>query len=326
MKTVIRLRKPRWIMISILLIALSGLLSGQVFAQDQEGWEYFPQTGHWVTGAFLEKYYSVPNPEIVFGDPITDAYQDEISGLMIQYFQKARFELHPEEIPDLRVKLSHLGSFLYRKGQTLPVVFNPSACRFFPQIEGGFYVCYDFYEFFEANGGVAQFGYPISNFEVHDGWIAQYFQRARLEWHPEKILGQWVTVSDVGTQYFHEHNENHLRLNPNNEFNIPPQNIIDIKVRAFVGVPIMGFLETQTLYVIVQDQANNPVENAEVRFTVTSPGLDEQSYQMSPTNERGVSVLQFPVRKSTPGIVEIQVTSLFQSFVKHTKTSFHVWW
>ena len=111
-----------------------GMAGRHVFAQFQEKKEYFPETGHWVTGEFLIKYHSIPNPEEIYGNPITEAFQEK-DWLTIQYFEKTRFELYPQDFSDLRVRLSPLGSVIYHKGQTLPgTLFNPSACRLYHTI------------------------------------------------------------------------------------------------------------------------------------------------------------------------------------------------
>jgi hypothetical protein len=318
--------KRRWIVAVILAVALTGVTGNQVFAQAIADREYFPEKGHWVTGEFLKKYYSIPNPQELFGDPITDAFIEDISGLKVQYFEKARFELHPEEIPDLRVKLSNLGSYLYQKGQTLPVLYNASGCRFYPQVADGYHICYDFLEFFDENGGIAHFGYPISNFEILDGWIVQHFQRARLEWHPENPLGKSVMVSNIGKEYFIEHNENLILLNPIDHDNIIPQPITNITVRAFVETPVMPFNGTQTLYVIVQDQNHDPVEGTDVKVSILYPDGEVQPIEIRPTNARGISIQKFPVHVDSPGIIEVQVTGTLEPFQEDTKTSFQVWW
>jgi hypothetical protein len=51
--------------------------------------------------------------------------------------------------------------------------------------ETGHYVANGFKAYFDANGGLASFGYPITEELNEDGWTVQYFQRARLEYHPE---------------------------------------------------------------------------------------------------------------------------------------------
>jgi hypothetical protein len=133
-------------------------------------------------------------------------------------------------------------------------------------------------------------------------------------------------VSNIGTQYFHNHNENPILLRPNNDDNIIQQPIMEITVRAFVGTPVMPFNGTQTLYVIVQDQNHNPVDNAAVSFNITYPNGDVQPFQMRPTNARGISIQKFPIHVDSPGIIEVQVTATLEPFQEDTKTSFQVWW
>jgi len=315
-------------LIAAFLITLLGSSRGDVFAGLQGEREYFPETGHWVSDDFLIKYHSIPNPEEIYGNPITEAFQDKDSGLTIQYFEKTRFELHPLDVSDLRVRLSALGSVIYIKGQTLPGIFNPSACRLYNQSDAGYYVCYDFLTFFDKNGGVSQFGYPISNFEVHDGWIVQYFQRARFEWHPENPLGQWVTVSNLGRQYFNLHSRDPRLLRPIRNNNIFSNNMVtDLNVRAYVGQPVMPSVGKQTLYIIVQDQDHNPVEDANLAFTLLYPNGDTKILQMRPTNEFGISIYRFPINSENIGTVKLEVTASRTGLENvSTITSFQIWW
>ena len=106
------------------------LLNQGVGSAQIEGSLYFPQTGHWVSGEFLELYQSIPEPEIIYGYPLTDGLSADRfvdpSGTMIQYFERARFELHPENPEGLRVKLSLLGEYFYdRDGPGLKFQFRP---------------------------------------------------------------------------------------------------------------------------------------------------------------------------------------------------------
>jgi hypothetical protein len=53
--------------------------------------------------------------------------------------------------------------------------------------ETGHWVCGEFLDFFNARGGLEIFGYPLTEaFDdpTHGGLHVQYFQRARMEWHP----------------------------------------------------------------------------------------------------------------------------------------------
>ena len=42
-----------------------------------------------------------------------------------------------------------------------------------------------FLRYWQADGGLAIFGYPISEELMEDGYLVQYFERNRFEYHPE---------------------------------------------------------------------------------------------------------------------------------------------
>jgi LPXTG-site transpeptidase (sortase) family protein len=54
----------------------------------------------------------------------------------------------------------------------------------------GHTMAYSFRSFVERQGGLAIFGYPISEVFVEGGRPVQYFERARLEWHADLMLAQ----------------------------------------------------------------------------------------------------------------------------------------
>jgi len=59
----------------------------------------------------------------------------------------------------------------------------PSQERRFFQ-ETGFWVSGAFLSYFDTHGGLEVFGYPISAPYNNHGILVQYFQKARMEWHP----------------------------------------------------------------------------------------------------------------------------------------------
>jgi hypothetical protein len=156
----------RWLAI-IFFLVLSLLLSPKPAAALQDGGSvepvYFAETGHWVMGDFLKTYQNTPDPEKIYGFPITEAFQDQTIGFIVQYFQHARFERHPENPPELRVIVSPLGEYLYSPEKPLPLPDNFPACQEFP--ETGFQVCYAFLDFFKENGGAAAF---VAHLEFRD--------------------------------------------------------------------------------------------------------------------------------------------------------------
>lgn len=248
--------RSRWIIFALIIILTSSLGWTNAVAQ-QSRQRYFPETGHLVSGEFLDAYERVEDPQLLYGYPITEMFRDPTTGYYIQYFQKARFELHMDAPAELRVKLTPIGQFIYNAGATIPKLESSLGCQFFP--ETGYQVCYSFLEFFKKYGGVAQFGYPISNFEDRNGRIVQFFQIASLEWHPELPPGKQVVVSNLGAEYFDVRGENPGLLPPIKLDNFAPRTIIKLHAQAFPQNAVTALQGQQTIYVIVQDQNLFPI-------------------------------------------------------------------
>ena len=63
-------------------------------------------------------------------------------------------------------------------------------------------VSFAFLDYFNSHGGVDIFGYPISGEMMEKGINVQYFQRARMEWHPENAAQYRVQLGLVGVEVF----------------------------------------------------------------------------------------------------------------------------
>jgi hypothetical protein len=282
---------------------------------------YFPETGHTVKGEFLNAYERVTNPLLLYGFPITESFNDPIYGIL-QYFQKARFEYHPDLPAGQRVQVSPLGVYLYQPEPSLPSGDNLDRCRQFPN---GFQVCLAFLDFYDANGGQAVFGWPISNFENHNGRISQYFEKARFEWHPEFPPGQRVVLGDLGSEYFYVVKENPVYLEALQGSNIP-EIVLSLRSRAFAQRPVTRLNDTQTIYVLVQDQNNSPIQGALVFITVRIPSGKEGRYRLPVTDSRGITSISFPFESQAAGQAQVLVTVNYQNLSQETNTSFQVWW
>ena len=291
---------------------------GDATAQVRE--RIFPETGHTVRGDILEFFESNPDAELVYGNPITDAFVDPQLGLIVQYFERARFELHPKDSLGRTVHLSPLGKYLYEPGPPLLVPKNFPACQKF--VETGKEVCYAFLDFFNAHGGVTQFGYPISNFELQDERIVQYFQRARFEWHPEHARGERVELTDLGSRYFRVHSEAPGRLLNNGDI---PQTILSLHASVFTEEAVKGLEGEQTIYVLVKDQSRQAVPSAQVTFTVQLPtGVQQTLKAEKLTDGTGMVAIRFTYKSDKPGIVLIWVEAVYDSYKTHTRTFFRV--
>ncbi|MBX6342467.1 MAG: murein L,D-transpeptidase, partial [Thermomicrobiaceae bacterium] len=67
---------------------------------------YFSQTGHHVSGAFLRFWWFRGGLD-TFGFPLTEQLTE--NGLTVQYFERARFEYHPENPDNFKVLLGLVG-------------------------------------------------------------------------------------------------------------------------------------------------------------------------------------------------------------------------
>lgn len=145
---------------------------------------YFEPTGQYLEGQFLN-YWQTHGGLPVFGYPLTTAFRE--NGYLTQYFERARFELHPEHAgTPFEVLLGQLGTErLALEEDDITVSPLPPDAVFFP--ETGFSVNPTFLNYWQSHGGLSQFGYPISQqyLDPQTNLIVQYFERARFELHPE---------------------------------------------------------------------------------------------------------------------------------------------
>jgi len=313
-------KTSRWIsLVAALFLLLTSWISVAAQASDIE---YFAETGHNVKGDFLSYYRRISNPTIIFGYPITEQFTSK-DGNMVQYFQRARFELTSD--PNQKVNLTPLGSKTYKPERQL-VINNPLACREYSQ--KGYSVCFAFLEFFDQNGGVAQFGYPISPFEFRNEQIVQYFENARFEWRPGASEGQRVGLTDLGRIYFDQIGEDPAQLKPvsRGDTGINPRPVLDLQVRAFPAKAVTTSSDQQTIYVLVQDQNLQPVAGGNGIASIQLPSGDTQS-QSFRVNERGVGTFSFTFQRQPNGqLVYLNIFISYNGLQGKTTTSSRIWY
>jgi hypothetical protein len=161
----------------------------------------YTATGHTVRGNFLRYFEALGGVESL-GHPITEPLTQE--GRLVQYFEYARLEDHPDNPGQPLVKLSMLGEQLGRRQPPISPSRVPPASdgksRYYPQM--GHSVSGDFMRYFEAHGGLDRFGYPIAEPLVVEGKLVQDFQRARFVWHLDLPPEQRVTLEPSGRVFF----------------------------------------------------------------------------------------------------------------------------
>ncbi len=178
---------------------------------------YFKETGHTLAGAFLS-YWERNGGLPLFGFPLTEPFEEQNptdgQRYLVQYFQRERFEYHPEKVgTPYEVLLGLLGSDLLRLDcRGFPKLLPPppgsttaSFRTYFP--ETGHYLAFRFKEYWEKRGGLSIYGFPVSEefseTSPIDGktYIVQYFERARFEYHPEAPAEYQVQLSLLGAEW-----------------------------------------------------------------------------------------------------------------------------
>jgi hypothetical protein len=136
-------------------------------------------------------------------DEVLPGAQGKPQSFRVQYFERVRMEYHPENAgTPYDVLLGQFGRALHPADPPVaPVVgaayFEPTGHNVTRQA---------FIDYWNANGGLPQFGYPLTE-EIDEtlpgpdgqphSYRVQYFERARFEYHPENpapydvLLGQF---------------------------------------------------------------------------------------------------------------------------------------
>lgn len=205
-----------------LFVALLALLTlfltpGSTLANTEAGTpRVFRETGHTLGYGFRE-FYERHGGLPVFGFPLTEVFVED--GRPVQYFERARLELHGNLG---LVQAGHLGRWAAERHSGHPA-FEPLSATthdglYFSQT--GHTLAGAFLDFWLQRGGVATFGYPISEpFDeqsAHDGRTrtVQYFERARLELHPANQPDHQVQPGHLGRQYLAAHSAPASALQP----------------------------------------------------------------------------------------------------------------
>ena len=186
-----------------------------------------------VAGRFLEvwdRQGSEQSNVYVNGLPITERRQEvslnDGKVYETQWFERARFEAHPEHPAPNDVLLGLLGASLIEgRGMIDPSTGKVRHSNDAPFIgvsrpsdadgkrkawfsETRHTVAGKIFEYWTKYGGLAQFGYPLSEpfkeASAHDGKLyeVQYFERNRFELHPEKAAPYEVELGLLGVQQY----------------------------------------------------------------------------------------------------------------------------
>jgi polysaccharide biosynthesis protein PslG len=185
--------------ILVILFVLAVVLAGYPLTKPAEAHTfnsdvtYFPETQHNLAFGFRifwDNHGALP----IFGFPLTEEVSE--GGRAVQYFERAVFEYHQELAGTPFETQGRLLGRLVTAGREneppfQPITPFPSNANFLFFPETGHSVAFGFKFFWQNNGGLPTFGFPISeeflekNADDGQTYTVQYFERARFEYHPE---------------------------------------------------------------------------------------------------------------------------------------------
>jgi hypothetical protein len=275
----------------LLILTLAPIAS----AQDDQ--RCFPETGQCISGRirqFWEQNGGLP----VFGFPTTNQHEELIEGrpFQVQWFERNRLELHPENTRPYDVLLGRLGvDRLAQQGRdwfTFPKGGEQAGCRFFA--ETGHAVCGAFLAYFRTHGldlsqpgtseaeSLALFGLPISETAVETNASGaavqtQWFERARFELHPENQPPYDVLLGLLGNEI--RANMPTVRPSPPGQTPLPPSVNVTVQpehgprgTRFFFSARGFRPSEKVGVYITLPDQS---VFGAPFQTTADGNGVSE---------------------------------------------------
>ena len=193
--------------------------------------EYYDQTGHSAVNNFHEFWKRTPNALFVLGFPISQPFVEESftepgKFYRVQYFERAVLEEHPENAGTQYYILGRLmGNQIIKDRLGEPPfqpVGNPGDGTWDSLTQ---HTLRDspapFRNFYNSNGGLEVFGRPQSeqfqekNQATGEVYWVQYFERQRMEWHPNEPNPQYrILLGLLGNEYRDAHHATNAAFNP----------------------------------------------------------------------------------------------------------------
>jgi hypothetical protein len=311
--------------------------------------QYFGDSSLAVRGDFLQ-FFNLRGRLEVFGPPISaEMFED---GVRVQYLRNVRLEWHPENPRPYRVQLGLLGELVGTRqppiAQTQVPPANRLDQRYYPQT--GHTIKAGFLNFFDQHGGLDLFGYPISELgPAENNMVVQWFQRARLELHPDSAGGQ-IVLAALGEEAFkkkHPDMKNATAVSrslpasgtvvamapqppsetPSNLLVSPPQPVaMQLSASLKNSITGAGDASMQRVFVYLNDDKGNPLPNGDVKLLVDYP-FGEQEFQMPKTDASGLTSLSFEVGQVEPGLtIVVKAEASYNGQGTSTETSFLSWY
>jgi polysaccharide biosynthesis protein PslG len=213
------------VLLVVLMAPLLALPRGADASPPPPQASYFQETGHSAQNYYWQFWKNTPDALRILGYPISEPFVQESftepgKSYRVQYFERAVLEEHPENFGRDGNRFYVLGRLLgneLAKGREGEAPFQkvaqiPSNANQTWFAETGHTLRNDaargpFKSFWERYGGLAVFGFPISepfqerNPDTGETYWVQYFERNRFEYQPQQPADFQVLLGRLGAQY-----------------------------------------------------------------------------------------------------------------------------
>lgn len=256
--------RNKWLILIILSLVCNFVMALFSANQAKADTQFFPETGKTISDKFLE-YWRNNGGLKIFGYPISDAQleidPESSKTYLTQWFERNRFEYHPEKAgTKYEVLLGLLGKQIRQEALTIDPYFQVVAQSLDPNLaltqqtyftETGHKLRGEFLEYWQRNGGLERFGYPISEtYEELDlttdkVYLMQWFERARFEYHPQNSASDRVQLGLLGAQLKNPtHKVEFLWQFDLKSFGLiqPTELVIDSQANMYVGDSATGYI------------------------------------------------------------------------------------
>jgi hypothetical protein len=187
------------------MLALSAIVAIPSGQRAAAGERYCPPgVPYCAENAFLAFWKANGGLEIL-GLPVSQPFVDN-RGLIVQYYERAIMEWHPENEAKYQVLLTLLGNDLAGNRPERSAPANPCSADCATLSQTGHTLRGTFLHYWQNNGGLAVFGFPLTEefteINAADGksYTVQYFERNRFEYHPEQVERYQVLLGLLGSE------------------------------------------------------------------------------------------------------------------------------
>jgi hypothetical protein len=273
-------------------------------------------------------YYNAKGGALVVGVAITpDLIED---GIRVQYFQNVRLEYHPQLPEGKQVFPSSIRAIFANNATPCirPQDVAPNAYYFDCHS-----VRQEFLGFFNRQGGLQFFGYPISEMYISGAQVIQHFERASIVWNKSKPIEYQFGLLNLGSQWC-SLNSKCQPLGPAEPVAATPTFTLLLPTPAPKGLALKVLSEfplfdvktqRQTLKAWVTDQNGLPLSGVVVSFLVQYT-VNSERYETPPSDKSGYAAVLLAIRSYSPGDLILYKASVSQNGVTASASgSFWVW-